>query len=186
MTLLQRVGSIYTSARVNAALGVAILREMDKTAKQLVTSNNAGTPGPKVEASTAARPVSTHEDTTERQVMMRDRFSEVDSGKASQQQQSASAGMQRLISPVVTEGGSSTPFASRGDNTPSSNAAMELDRMSQHAAAIGNVPPAWGDLSDIDLFVHFDPGFDLSAVDTALEANLDMGYPQTWTMQWPE
>ncbi|KAJ4409173.1 hypothetical protein N0V82_009552 [Gnomoniopsis sp. IMI 355080] len=186
VTLLQRVGSIYTSARVNAALGVAILREMDKTAKQLVTSNNAGTPGPKVEASTAARPLSTpHEDTPERQVVIRDGPSEVGQGKAPQQQ-SAGAGVQRLVSPVVTEGGSLTPFASRGDNTPSSDAAMELDRMSQHAAAIGNVPPAWGDLSDIDLFVHFDPGFDLSAVDTALEANLDMGYPQTWTMQWPE
>lgn len=183
VALLQRVGSIYTSARVNAALGVAILREMDKTAKQLVTSNNAGTPGSK-EVS-AARPLPTpQEETPERQVVMRDRSSEV--GLKMPLQQPARGGQQPLVSPVATEGGSLTPFTAQGNNTPSSGAAMEMDRMAQHPTAIENVPPAWGDLSDIDLFVHFDPGFDLSAVDTALEANLDMGYPQTWTMQWPE
>lgn len=187
VALLQRVGSIYTSARVNAALGVAILREMDKTAKQLVTSTSAGTPGPK-EGPAARPPPTPQEDTSERHVVPQGRSSEAGpmaKAKAPQQQHSA-AGLQRLVSPVVTEGGSSTPFASRGGNTPASTTAMEFDRMQQQATAMGNVPPAWGDLSDIDLFVHFDPGFDLSAVDTALEANLDMGFPQTWTMQWPE
>lgn len=185
VALLQRVGSIYTSARVNAALGVAILREMDKTAKQLVTSNNAGTPGAK--EGSAARPLPTpHEETPERHVVPQGRPSEADPKAKAPRQQPTATGLQRLISPVVTEGGSSTPFASRGDITPASATAMEFDRMQQQATAMGNVPPAWGDLSDIDLFVHFDPGFDLSAVDTALEANLDMGFPQTWTMQWPE
>ncbi|EPE02593.1 fungal specific transcription factor [Ophiostoma piceae UAMH 11346] len=34
--------------------------------------------------------------------------------------------------------------------------------------------------TDIDLFNNFDPNFDLGAIDTALEANLDMGMPQNW------
>ncbi|CAK7199836.1 hypothetical protein SEUCBS139899_002522 [Sporothrix eucalyptigena] len=35
--------------------------------------------------------------------------------------------------------------------------------------------------TDIDLFGNFDPSFDLGAIDTALEANLDMAIPQNWT-----
>ena len=34
--------------------------------------------------------------------------------------------------------------------------------------------------TDIDLFNNFDPSFDLGAIDTALEANLDMAIPQNW------
>ncbi|CAK7213903.1 hypothetical protein SCUCBS95973_001956 [Sporothrix curviconia] len=34
--------------------------------------------------------------------------------------------------------------------------------------------------TDIDLFGNFDPSFDLGAIDTALEANLDMAIPQNW------
>ena len=37
---------------------------------------------------------------------------------------------------------------------------------------------------DVDLFGFFDPSFDLGAIDTALEANLDMGIPQNWTLSW--
>ncbi|PSR80095.1 hypothetical protein BD289DRAFT_374593 [Coniella lustricola] len=37
----------------------------------------------------------------------------------------------------------------------------------------------------VDLFMHLDPEFDLNAVDAALGANLEMGLPQTWAMQWP-
>lgn len=34
-----------------------------------------------------------------------------------------------------------------------------------------------GDFLDIDLFGYFNPGFDLNAVDAALEADLDIGFP---------
>ncbi|CAK7275062.1 hypothetical protein SEPCBS57363_006485 [Sporothrix epigloea] len=34
--------------------------------------------------------------------------------------------------------------------------------------------------TDFDLFDNFDPSFDLGAIDTALEANLDMAMPQHW------
>jgi len=37
---------------------------------------------------------------------------------------------------------------------------------------------------DVDLFGYFDPSFNLGAIDTALEANLDMGIPQNWTVPW--
>jgi hypothetical protein len=37
---------------------------------------------------------------------------------------------------------------------------------------------------DVDLFGYFDPSFNLGAVDTALEANLDMGVPQSWSPAW--
>lgn len=91
-------------------------------------------------------------------------------------------------------GSLSSSSSSRGEAAGAAavGPSSDLERLSaqgqhQDAAVLGSgVPPSWGNLSDIDLFVHFDPGFDLSAVDTALEANLDMGYPQTWTMQWPE
>lgn len=201
VALLQRVGTIYTGARVNAALGVAILREMDKTAKQLVTSNNsAATPaggggGGGTASKEAARPLPTPSDEAAEGHFVAARESAGHGAPGSAPQlptPGAAAGLpSRLVSPpVVTETGSFLPHgSSRGGDTttPASTTAMDMDRMAQHAAAtMGNVPPAWGDLSDIDLFVHFDPGFDLSAVDTALEANLDMGYPQTWTMQWPD
>ncbi len=39
---------------------------------------------------------------------------------------------------------------------------------------------------DVDLFGYFDPDFDLGAIDTALEANLDMGIPQNWALETVE
>jgi len=35
---------------------------------------------------------------------------------------------------------------------------------------------------DVDLFGYFDPNFDLGTINTALEANLDIGIPQIWTL----
>jgi len=40
------------------------------------------------------------------------------------------------------------------------------------------------DMDAGDLFGLFDPNFNLGAIDTALEANLDMGIPQNWTATW--
>jgi hypothetical protein len=47
-------------------------------------------------------------------------------------------------------------------------------------------PPAQEFSSELDLFGHFDPEFDLSAVDNALEANLDIALPLMWDwVQFP-
>ncbi|KAH8889054.1 hypothetical protein GQ53DRAFT_795467 [Thozetella sp. PMI_491] len=39
---------------------------------------------------------------------------------------------------------------------------------------------------DVDLFGYFDPSFNLDAIDTALEANLEVGIPQDWTIPWED
>jgi hypothetical protein len=37
---------------------------------------------------------------------------------------------------------------------------------------------------EVDLWGNFSPGFDLPAIDTAFEGNLNMGIPQNWTVPW--
>lgn len=239
--LLQSMGELYTSARVNAGLGLAILREMDKTAKELATGTaggnggglgaggkNAGGGGA-VSASSSApvtRPQSKSvsparqgsSSTSERHT-----GSGVDGGGAG----GAAAAVQeeQQFAPVVTSsstaavrtsqhGIASAPSTAvavlsttREVMTPTSLASPTAQQAAAAAMAMGvggaghghghpqtvmtsnpdfTTPVSWGDVADIDLFVHFDPGFDLGAVDAALEANLDMGYPQLWNSPWPQ
>jgi hypothetical protein len=41
----------------------------------------------------------------------------------------------------------------------------------------------FGVIDEVDVFPHFDPNFDLGAVDDALEANLEIGVPLNWA-EW--
>lgn len=256
VALLHTLGALYTSARVNAGLGAAILREMDKTAKELAgggASSSAATAGgggggggggvvpgghgsaqsqtqaqqalqgqapapapgvPSVSSSTPGR--------LESRVASPAQMSGVSPltvAETSHQQQrpgeehSKHASTQMPCPPSEHPHGSSdqAPVAPLPELSPrqqqavvaaasiptSSLSAVQQTAAAAAAAAASNpqaaiavnaaFPAAWSDISpDIDLFVHFDPGFDLGAVDAALEANLDMGYPQLWTIPWPE
>lgn len=184
VTLLQRMGELHTSARVNAALGVAILREMDKAAKELASVSVAQDAG--------AGPVPAREPRSHEQ--------EVSPGHSSAH--IAADSQRQDATPLPRQSG---PPGTAMDTPRMSSAAREQSGARQNstprpavAQGTASTPQAataphvalstpWEDISDIDLFVHFDPGFDLSAVDAALGANLDMGYPQLWTTTpWPE
>lgn len=183
VALLQTLGELYTGAKVNAALGTAILREMDKTAKELAnagTQDSGNTPialasSPRIEeGETGGASVVPQQQADARTVVGRSREfvgsaltprMGVDQHQQSPQQQA--------------DGLMAGAHHHHQQAVPSVGMSM--------AGGAGSIGQAWGSLSDVDLFVHFDPGFDLSAVDAALEANLDMGYPQLWTTSgWPE
>lgn len=193
VALLKTLGEVYTCARVNAGLGEAILREMDKTAKELANSSGAA-------AAASGTALNPHEAT---RPAIRKRVS---AGMAVERRANASVGVgrggkQQQDNASVTP----SPRLSHPDEThlhmPPASTAQQAN--TQHAFpppisgeaitgqqqidGLGALPsPSFGDILSIDLFGHFDPGFDLNAVDAALEANLDMGFPQMWTAQWPE
>lgn len=193
VALLKTLGEVYTCARVNAGLGEAILREMDKTAKELASSSGAA-------AAASGTALNPHEAT---RPAIRKRAS---AGMAVERRANASVGRGGKQQQETT-GVTPSPRLSHPDETPlhMHPASIADQAGAQHAFpppppvsheavtgqqqidGLGALPsPSFGDILSIDLFGHFDPGFDLNAVDAALEANLDMGFPQMWTAQWPE
>ncbi len=50
----------------------------------------------------------------------------------------------------------------------------------QNATEVGNERILFDAVPDLDLFGHFDPTFDLGAVDAALESNFDFGTSTNW------
>lgn len=191
VALLKTLGEVYTCARVNAGLGEAILREMDKTAKELASSSGAGTaasdlaPSPSETRSAGRIPVPA------KAVLERKKTGH---GRKGDKQQQGTTSITPSPSPSHP---SEAPLHMRPPSAAQQTDAQQLfapppvpDGVAagqQQVDELGTLPPSsFGDILDIDLFGHFDPGFDLNAVDAALEANLDMGFPQTWTAQWPD
>lgn len=199
VALLRKLGETFTCARVNAGLGEAILHEMDKTAKGLVSSGaaavavaasaNGATPGP-----TDARPASGRRALpaevtlgSRRNVYVREADRQqpgTAAAAAAATPRSIQAGqspLQQLPTPNLQQGGprglSPAPLAA----TPGPGAVLAQQPGTSQALPA----TALGDMLDVDIFGHFDPGFDLNTVDAALSANLDMGFPQMWTTPWP-
>lgn len=190
VALLKTLGEVYTCARVNAGLGEAILREMDKIAKELASSSGASAgaaPG------ALPSPREPRPDTHRR----------VPAGEPSGSKKNAFSSRQYQDATDTTPIPSPSHFAGEsplGSLRPGSTAQQadtyvfppppvpdEVAAGQQMVDGSHAMPSSsFGDLLDVDIFGHFDPGFDLSAVDAALEANLDMGFPQMWTAQWPD
>ncbi|KAI7777794.1 hypothetical protein LA080_003071 [Diaporthe eres] len=191
VALLRKLGDTFTCARVNAGLGEAILQEMDKTAKGLVSSGaavvaasaNGATPSP-----TDARPASRRALPAEvtlgnkRNVYVREADRQ-QPGSAAATPRSIQAGqspLQQLPTPNLQQG-QGRPSPAPLATTPGPGAVV-----AQQPGTSQPLPAtALGDMLDVDIFGHFDPGFDLNTVDAALSANLDMGFPQMWTTPWP-
>lgn len=191
VALLKKLGETFTCARVNAGLGEAILQEMDKTAKGLVNSGaaavavNGTTPSP-TDPRPASRRALPAEVTlgSKRNVYVReaDRQRHGSIAATPRPIQAGQSPLQQLPTPNLqqTQGRPSpSPLAA----TPSQHSAV----VAQHQPGTSQALPATalGDMLDVDIFGHFDPGFDLNTVDAALSANLDMGFPQMWTTPWP-
>lgn len=170
VTELRKLGDFFFSARVNAGLGDSILREMEKTATSLCRD-------------------------------------ELDHNGAAS---SAAGSIARGATPTVGGGPQGSGVASRaGHAGPAATVASASTTNGHFAdAPMGGIAPAAAVASqsggygshgstalpnhdavsvfdsydvDLDLFGYFDPNFNLGAVDTALEANLNIGFPQTWT-----
>lgn len=199
VALLRKLSDTFTCARVNAGLGEAILQEMDKTAKGLVNSGVATAAAASSSAGSGATPSPTDTRPASRRALP----AEVTLGskrnvyvrEADRQQQPGSA----AVTPRPIQAGQSplqqlpTPNLQQGQGKPSP-APLSATTPGQSAALVAAQTPgtsqalpatALGDMLDVDIFGHFDPGFDLSTVDAALSANLDMGFPQMWTTPWP-
>jgi hypothetical protein len=124
--LLRRFGDRFWSARVVAALGELVLREMERTANSIA---NEAAPVP------------------------------------------------------LNDGGPAEDTSIAGDAGPIRGEASSMER-----AVSGAITPTLDGLNftlfdtmpDLDIFGHFDPGFNLPAIDDALEANLDIGLPPNW------
>lgn len=181
VALLKALGEVYTCARVNAGMGEAILREMDKTARELAGSSAVGAVpggGGGAPSTLKVRPGSFRKTATTRK---RDKQRQGTTGVTPRPIPSQPDETTPLhIPPVSTSQHTRTPEFVLPPSAPDEVATGrqqvdELDFLQ---------PSSLGDILDIDLFGHFDPGFDLNAVNAALEANLDMSFPQTWTAQW--
>ncbi|KAK7728311.1 hypothetical protein SLS63_006759 [Diaporthe eres] len=194
VALLRKLGDTFTCARVNAGLGEAILQEMDKTAKGLVSSGaaaavaasaNGATPSP-----TDARPASSRRALpaevtlgSRRNVYVREADRQ-QPGSAAATPRSIQAGqspLQQLPTPNLQQGGPGRPSPAPLVTTPGPGAVVAQQPGTSQALPA----TALGDMLDVDIFGHFDPGFDLNTIDAALSANLDMGFPQMWTTPWP-
>lgn len=183
--MLKELGEVYTCARVNAGLGEAILREMDKTAKELASSSAAAA------AANSAAPSPGRRRASAEMVSGSTRNTLVVGGGDEQQGTAnithSSSGLSQ-----IGEGALHMPPASAAQQAGAEFFASapvydEVATGRQQVGDMGALPSSsFGEDLDVDLFGHFDPEFDLNAVDVALEANLDMGFPQTWTAQWPE
>lgn len=176
--LLQKLGEIYTSARVNASLGISILRELDKTVKEFASSSMP-TPGDttqSAQASTTKTKTSTDKDRRASQLGRPEAVGNT--------RESAAAARDAIEQPAYAGHPSFSNLqlnASEVANAPSQPRLMALNPAEPLSSSSSS---SWAQVEDIDLFGHFDPAFDLNAVEAALEANLDMGFPQTWTMPW--
>lgn len=228
VALLQRLGEVYTSARVNASLGISILRELDKTVKEFASSGGGGsvsvggsmlTPGEtthSVPVGSMARTAASvdgdvmmttsprRQQQQQQQQLMRQSEGEfgVVVGDARQESRPTTA----VGTLGVTQGGGVAGYlAGQGShaeahlqqpNSSSGQTMVDDAYTSQQPNRLGPVfhpaavepattaSPSWAQMEDIDLFGHFDPAYDLNAVEAALEANLDMGCPQNWTIPW--
>lgn len=153
--VLKKYGDVYSSARLNVQLGESILREMNKTACTLVREEPEQGQGCLSDAGGRANESSVGPP----------RGGGGDDGVVV----NGVNGENRLAEP-----GQLSVVAATQPNTLPLNA--ELDPFDPAILDNLNV--------DVDLFGYFDPNFDLGAIDTALEANLDMGIPQNWTSTW--
>ncbi|KKY30288.1 putative fungal specific transcription factor [Diaporthe ampelina] len=195
--MLKKLGETFTCARVNAGLGEAILQEMDKTAKGLVSSGaaaaaaaaaataaaNSTTPSP-TDARPASRKALPAEVTlgSKRNVYVREAERQRHGSAAATPRpiQAGQSPLQQLPTPNLQPGPGRPPPA------PLAAAPGQGAVVAQQPGTTQPLPAtALGDMLDVDIFGHFDPGFDLSTADAALSANLDMGFPQMWTTPWP-
>ncbi|KAI0802882.1 hypothetical protein GGR55DRAFT_401472 [Xylaria sp. FL0064] len=71
----------------------------------------------------------------------------------------------------------SVPQGERPAVQPEENRTLDV---SQNATDAGNERMLFDTVPDLDLFGHFDPTFDLGAVDAALEGNFDFGTSTNW------
>ncbi|KAI3392167.1 hypothetical protein diail_6115 [Diaporthe ilicicola] len=194
VAILKKLGDIFTCARVNAGLGEAILQEMDKTAKELVSSGAAAaaangaaaTPSPTTGARPASRRALPAEVTlgSKRNVFVRETDRQQPGGFVATPRSTQTTGespSQQLPTPTLQQApGRPSPAALNTAPSEGVVATPQLPGTSQALPAT-----AVGDMLDVDIFGHFDPGFDLNSADAALSANLDMGFPQMWTTPWP-
>lgn len=210
--LLRALSGTFTCARVNAGLGEAILQEMDRTAKGLASSGGAAAAGaaPASNANpnasrtapspTDARPAGRRALPAEvtlgsrRNVYVREtdrqRQGSATAAVTPRPIQPGQSPLQQLPTPNFQHqqqgpgtGSSSSPAPLSAAATPSQTAMVAQQ---QPGGTTQPLPAtALGDMLDVDIFGHFDPGFDLNTVDAALSANLDMGFPQMWTTPWP-
>lgn len=199
VALLRKLSDTFTCARVNAGLGEAILQEMDKTTKGLVSSgavSAAGTAASGSGSGTTPSPTDTrppHRRSLPAEVTLGSKRNVYVREADRQQQPGSTAGTPRSV-----QAGQSplpqlpTPNVQQAQGRPSP--APLSAASSQGTAVVAAQQPvtsqalpatALGDMLDVDIFGHFDPGFDLNTVDAALSANLDMGFPQMWTTPWP-
>ncbi|KAJ0117440.1 fungal specific transcription factor [Diaporthe amygdali] len=189
VALLKRLGDIFTCARVNAGLGEAILQEMDKTTKGLVNSGAAGVANGTTPSPTDARPASRRALPAEvtlgskRNVYVRETDKQPPGSIAatprSTHTQTGESPLQQLPTPRLQQA------PGRPSPAPLNTAPDEGVVAAQQPSSSQALPAtALGDMLDVDIFGHFDPGFDLNTVDAALSANLDMGFPQMWTTPW--
>lgn len=201
VALLKKLGDTFTCARVNAGLGEAILQEMDKTAKGLVSSGAAAaaaaTANGTVQSPTEPRPASRRALPAEvtlaskRNVYVREADrQQPGSVAATPRSASAQAGqspLQQLPTPNLQQQGGPGGRPSPAPMTAATGQGGAVVAAQQQQPGTSQPLPATalGDMLDVDIFGHFDPGFDLNTVDAALSANLDMGFPQMWTTPWP-
>ncbi|KAI1189466.1 hypothetical protein F5B17DRAFT_199017 [Nemania serpens] len=93
--------------------------------------------------------------------------------------------MDKTAASLAQENGHTDP-AKRTESSPPSERAQFQPEQVRAAAPSQSVPEAgseWMSLDaipDLDLFGHFDPTFDLGAVDAALEGNFDFGTSMNW------
>lgn len=189
VAILKKLGEIFTCARINAGLGEAILQEMDKTAKELVSSGAAMAANGATASPTEPRPASRRALPAEvtlgskRNVYVRetDRQQPGSMAATPRSTQTGDSPLQQLPTPTLQHArGRPSPAPL---NTPLNEGVVGTPQ--QQGASQALPATAVGDMLDVDLFGHFDPGFDLNSVDAALSANLDMGFPQMWTTPWP-
>ncbi|KAG6354790.1 hypothetical protein INS49_003871 [Diaporthe citri] len=203
VALLRKLGDSFTCARVNAGLGEAILQEMDKTAKGLVSSGAAAAAAAANATATTTTTPSTPTDAQRPVSSRRALPAEVTLGsrrnvyvrEADRQQAGSSVAatprpitagqspLQQLPTPNLQQGGPGRPSPARRWPRPGPGAVVAQQQQPGTSQALPAT--ALGDMLDVDIFGHFDPGFDLNTVDAALSANLDMGFPQMWTTPWP-
>jgi hypothetical protein len=106
-----------------------------------------------------------------------------DGGGTAQDQESSQAGESITVSVAHRGEQTAATPASSGADTGAINDFEGINPIEGGGPAPLD-PVILGNPEDIDLFGYFDPGFNLGAVDAALEANLDMSYPQNWTAPW--
>ncbi|KAL1887896.1 hypothetical protein Sste5346_009900 [Sporothrix stenoceras] len=241
VALLRSMGDVFINARVNAALGESIWRQMEKTATTLAREElEAGAGGSGTTAATGAMGPPPVPETAKKTTNLT-ASTPAPTATTAPAFVSSSSSVSSAAAPTTLTGGTAptvtpAPTATASDlqqhvpqtghsefvydptttTVTAANSTPTTMHLSSGAGVIAPIaegvattttqavhpplfPPAQLppltqqplpeiDLSvldsldtDIDLFGNFDPSFDLGAIDTALEANLDMAIPQNWT-----